>query len=171
LRSRKSEPASFAIDGGELSLPGPALIELLSAVLGRGRVFRFRAAGSSMYPCIKNGDVIVVAPFPSGALPRLGQIVAFVQPGTRNLVVHRVVAKRGRSFLLKGDNMSLADGLIPAANVLGYVARVERDGQGTRIGLGFERLLIAFLSRTMSLFSLLAPMWRRVHPFGRRPVT
>jgi len=171
LRSRKPEPASFAIDGGELSLPEPALIELLRAVLGRGRAFRFRAAGSSMCPFIRNGDVIVVAPFPSGALPRLGQIVAFVQPSTRNLVVHRVIAKRGRSFLLKGDNMSLADGLIPAANVLGYVASVERDGQGTWISLESERLLIAFLSRTMPLFSFLAPVWRRVQRFGRRPVT
>jgi hypothetical protein len=146
------------------------MIELLRAVLSQGTAFRFRASGSSMCPCIKDDDVIVVAPFPFGALPRLGQVVAFVQPDTCELVVHRVVAKRGCAFLLKGDSLSQADGLVPAANVLGYVVRVERDGQEIRIGLGPERLLIATVSRLVPLFSFLAPLWRRLHPLGRRLV-
>jgi phage repressor protein C with HTH and peptisase S24 domain len=168
LRSRKPESAAFATQGGELSLSGPALVELLLAVLGEGKPFRFRATGPSMSPCIQDGDVILVAPLPLGASARLGQVVAFVHSGTRQLAVHRVVAKRGGSFLLKGDNSSLADGLFPAASILGYVVTVERDGQEVRIGLGPERLLIAFLTRWRPLWYWLRPVWRLIRPIARR---
>jgi hypothetical protein len=165
LRSPQPEPASFVAQGGELSLPAPALAELLQAVLRKGGSFRFRATGSSMSPCIREGDVILVAPLPPGASPRLGQVVAFAHPDTRRLAVHRIVARRGGSFLIKGDSRPLADGLIPAADVLGYVARVERDGQEVWAGLGPERLLIACLTRRTPLWSWLRPLWRWVRPF------
>ena len=94
LRSSKPEPTSFAVDGGELSLPSPALLELLRAVLGKGRPFRFRASGPSMSPCICDGDVILIVPLLPGSYPRLGVL-------TQALMVQRTISpasSAARSF-------------------------------------------------------------------------
>lgn len=163
LKSPEFEPALFIKEGGELSLSGPTLVELLRAVLGKGAPCRFRAKGFSMSPFVRDGDVITVSPL-SGASPRRGDVVAFVRPGMEKLVVHRVVGKRGHSYLIKGDSTPEADGLIPEANVLGRVIRVERDGKEVFLGLGPERFLIAFLTGRGLLFPLLLPLWRLVRP-------
>jgi signal peptidase I len=152
---------------GALSLPGSAFIELLQAVLNKGTPFRFRAEGFSMYPFIRNGDVVTLSPL-FDAVPRLGDVIAFVRPGTNRLIVHRVIGKRGSSFLTKGDNLSSVDGFIPEANILGNVTKVERNGKEVFSGIGPERILIALFSRRGVLFPLLLPVWKLVRPIMRR---
>ena len=51
------------------------------------------------------------------------------------------------AYLIKGDNVDEPDGIIPGKNILGIVVRVERDGRVVRAGIGFDRTLIAYLSR------------------------
>ena len=167
MRSQVPDRAPFCVHAGELSLPGPALLELLQAVLGRGRSFRFQAKGSSMSPCIRDGDVIQVAPA-TAATPRLGQVVACVPPGRRGPVVHRVIARRGSRFLTKGDNICRADGLLARSSILGVVTRVERNGEPVPAGLGPERIAIAWLSRRGTLWSRLRPVWKTVRPIVKR---
>jgi signal peptidase len=159
LRSQRfDEPRLFAAQAGELSLSGEALLELMRAVLSRGVPFRFRARGWSMAPFIRDGDVITVTPVPHG-LPRIGQVVAFVTPGEERLVVHRMVGRRGGALLIQGDSAPHgADGIIPGENILGRVTRVERNGRDVWLGLGPERIAIAWLSRTRWL----VPVWMRL---------
>jgi hypothetical protein len=162
LRSPGISPSSeYVRQKDELLLSGPALLELLEVVLRAGNSFGFRASGSSMRPCILDGDQIVIAPMPTEVLPRLGQVVAFVHPGSRKLAVHRVVGRRQDRFLLKGDSCCLSDGFIPAGSVLGYVAKVRRNGQDVRVGLGPERFLIAHWSRSCLLLRKLLDLVRR----------
>lgn len=107
-----------------------------------------------MTPFIRDGDVITVAPLQL-TLPCIGEVVAFVRPKEGNLVVHRVIARRGRTVLIQGDNgLDYADGLIPQENILGRVTRIERNGHNVWVGLGPERYLIAWLSRTTLLIPL-----------------
>lgn len=167
MKSRAPDRTPFSVCVGELSLPGPALLELLHAVLGRGRAFRFQATGSSMSPCIRDGDLIQVAPV-SRAGPRLGQVVACVLPGRRGPVVHRVIGRRGARFLTKGDNACRADGLLARSLILGVVTRVERNGGPVPAGLGPERILIAWLSRRGALWSRLRPVWKALRPIVKR---
>ncbi|MEI6102810.1 MAG: GNAT family N-acetyltransferase [Methanothrix sp.] len=136
----------FVIDGGEDNLSMKALVELLSAVTEKGKSFRFRAAGISMIPFIKNMDVITVSPMPSGR-PVVGDVVAFLLPETEKLAVHRIIDKRNDSYIIKGDNVPEPDGLIPSQNVIGLVTKVERNGHRVLLGLGTERQLIALLAR------------------------
>ena len=165
---RYADPRLTVVHGHELPLSGPALLELMCAVLARGVPFRFCARGWSMAPFIQDGDVITVAPL-LGAQPGVGEVVAFIHPEAGNLVVHRVVARRGTTSFIQGDSVAeYADGFIPAENLLGRVTRVERNGRNTWLGLGPERTLIAWLSRTrrliplrMWLASWLKPMLRR----------
>jgi len=161
------QPGPFIKHGGELSISGAALVDLSRAVFDKGIPFRFRAKGFSMSPFVKDGDTVTLAPL-SHAQPFLGDIVAFVSPGTGMLVVHRVVGKGDKHFLIKGDNMPDVDGFVRRKNILGRVTRVERNGKDVFLGLGPERLLIAFLNRRSLLLPLLSPAWRIVRPIVKR---
>jgi len=142
-----ADPRLSVVNGHELPLSGVAVLELMRAVLAMGVPFRFCARGWSMAPFIRDGDVITVAPL--AGPPGLGEVVAFVRPEAEMLVVHRVVAIRGDAPLIQGDSVpECTDGVIPLQNILGRVTRVERQGQAVWLGLGPERLLIAWLSRS-----------------------
>lgn len=133
-------------EGDGPTFTGEVRLELLKAVMEKGRPFRFTAPGSSMFPFIRDLDIITIAPL-SGSCLSLGDVVAFILPDTGNLVVHRIVKREPNAFLIRGDNRAGPDGLVPRANILGTIIRVERNGRNITAGLGGERRLIAVMSR------------------------
>jgi hypothetical protein len=136
------------------SLTSSQLADLMQAVLGRGLPFRFRAAGHSMSPFIRDGDLITLAPFKNKP-PALGEMVAFTLPPSQVLFVHRIIAQHNPNYLIQGDNNPCGpDGEIPLSTIIGRVIQIERSGKLIHFGLGPERLLIAYLS----LHHLLIPM-------------
>ncbi len=58
-----------------------------------------------MTPFIRDGDVVTVAPS-AKIRPSVGRVVAFIQPDTGRLVIHRVIDRQGSAFLIQGDNAS-----------------------------------------------------------------
>jgi hypothetical protein len=61
-----------------------------------------------------------------------------------------------------------SDGLIPSANIQGYVTCVERDGKKIWWGSGPERYLIALMSQRDLLHPALVHAYRLVGPIIRR---
>jgi hypothetical protein len=121
-----------------------------------------------MAPFIRDGDVITVSPL-ENSLPGVGEVVAFVRPEDGNLVVHRIVGRRGRASLVQGDSVAEGtDGLVPAACLVGRVTRVERDGREVWLGLGPERTAIAWLSRMGLLVPLSTWLASWLKPLLRR---
>lgn len=157
----------FVKNGGESNLSIETLIELIKAVTEKGKSLRVQALGFSMYPFIKDRDYITISPLTSGH-PKLGDVVAFIQPGTGKLIVHRIIGSKGDYYLIKGDNTPAPDGLIPKVNILGYVTSVDKNGKLVRLGLGFERVFIAFLSRKNLLRPTLHLTYRLIGPVKRR---
>jgi hypothetical protein len=119
-----------------------------------------------MSPFIKNEDVVTISPLKQKR-PGLGDIIAFVRPEKEGLCVHRIVRKKDGLYVTRGDNRSETDERVPIKNILGTVTRVERGGNRVFLGLGPERLLIAFLGRRGLLFPLLLPLWRVLRPLIR----
>jgi hypothetical protein len=154
-------PAGLSLDEKQLSVPGPALIELLRATLVEGTPFRFRARGFSMDPFIRDDDVITVSPLVDHP-PGPGDVVAFVQENAERLLVHRVIRVKESSYVIKGDNSAGAYGLIPGSNILGWVKKVERNNKRVFLGFGPERVLIAFLSG-LGLMVPLARLASKIH--------
>ena len=144
-----------------LPLSGPALKELLQSVIRKGFPFRFKAGGFSMSPFIKDGDIVTVSP-PGEVPPRIGDVVIFIHPVNGSIVVHRLVAKSGNAYRVKGDNSPGMTTLLPRENVLGRLDRLERNGRRVLLGLGPERLFIAFLTRAAFLQRILYPLWLSV---------
>jgi hypothetical protein len=116
-----------------------------------------------MSPFIKDGDVITIAPLLGNSVS-VGDVVAFLHPGTDKLTIHRVVGKRENTYRVRGDHTFGEDGLIPVGNILGRVKEVKRNEKNVWIGLGPERFLIAWLNRRGILFPLMHPIWKMIGP-------
>jgi hypothetical protein len=120
-------------------------ISLLRDLLSQGIPVSFKVSGISMLPFIKNDDIAVIFPFRKTS-PGIGQVVAFVHPVSQRLTVHRVFSITRDYYHLKGDNSFETDGLVPKANILGYVKKVIRNGDERSFGFGPEGIFIALLS-------------------------
>jgi hypothetical protein len=136
-------------------LSGPALREILAAVLERGSALRFAARGFSMHPDIRDGDLLTLGPTPPGRVA-VGSVVAVVGRGDR-LVVHRVIARRGDSYRVQGDTAWQDDGWFRREELVAALFSVERDGKVVDLGGSYHRAVKAFLSRRPVVRRLL---WR-----------
>jgi hypothetical protein len=158
LPSGPLKPVIAISRGDNYSISNEILLDLMREVLARGADFRFRVKGFSMLPFIHDGDVITLAPMIKEK-PAVGKVVAFIRPGSGNLVVHRVVGKLGSKFIIQGDNTAgQPDGLVLPPEILGCVVRVERSGRRVYLGLGWEGYLMAVLSRNGLLFTIVSRM-------------
>jgi signal peptidase I len=115
------------VEGGFLGLPGAQLQGILDAALSRGAPVRFQARGFSMHPAIHDLDVVTVSPLPTRGL-RAGDVIAFRQPASGALVLHRILRAGPEGLLVRGDNLPSPDGLVPPADVIGLVTLAERGG-------------------------------------------
>lgn len=161
------QPQAFVQQAEQAAIPNAVLIELLQAVLQQGKPFWFQAPGFSMSPFIKDGDTITLSPL-AGASPQVGEVLAFLRPGSGKLVVHRLVGRQGKLLLIRGDNSEEESELVPASSILGYVTGVQRAGQPVRLGLGAERRIIAALSRQGWLRTVLQRLYPLLRPMIRR---
>jgi signal peptidase I len=140
-------PQLFVRKAGDLFISSENLPILMRAVLDKNMAFRLSARGNSMWPFIQNGDTITIMPISKMPLI-IGDVVAFVNPISEKLVVHRIIAKQAGCYRFLGDNVVCrSDGLIPINNLIGKVDCVERNGRQKKLGLGPERHIIAVLSQ------------------------
>jgi hypothetical protein len=121
--------------------------ELLEETLNRGHSIRFRAPGDSMYPTIRDGDVITVTPLGASSVT-IGDIILYQHKA--GVTVHRVmrILKRNEEasrsalkgsqdrsfsetlhFFLRGDAAVVFDDPVSADQILGKVTLVERSGR------------------------------------------
>jgi hypothetical protein len=129
------------------NLPGDELITLMRTVLDRGADFRFTVSGESMSPFIINGDIVTIRPW-SWKKPSIGRVVAFIHPDHGKLIIHRIIGKREKFYLIRGDSVFASSmDTVGLENIIGYVSKVERNGKRAFSGLGLEGVLIALLSR------------------------
>jgi hypothetical protein len=129
------------------------LSDLARAILEKGVCVRFCANGQSMFPCIRDGDIITIEPVRHPAAV-YGDIVACYSLENQSLFVHRIIKKMPQGYLLRGDNRCSSDGFSTVENILGRVVKIERDGRTRSFGIGIERIILALLSRLSVLHRL-----------------
>ena len=105
---------------------------VLRDVLAAGHTARFRASGDSMYPAIRSGDYLQIAPCDASKL-RAGDII--LANTDRGLTAHRVVrirdAEGSLRITMRGDNALRCDRAVTREDVLGVVESIE-NGVTTR---------------------------------------
>src|SRR5437870_10672682 len=125
--------------------------ELLAEVARKFGEIRFKATGDSMLPSVWPGDLLTVrqqsfSEFQSGEIVlyereagenTLTRPYGPASPGGRGFVAHRIVGRRGRQLITRGDSLRRNDAPVDEEQVLGRVVCVTRNGR--RIGLEFTR--------------------------------
>ncbi len=151
---RQTVPQLYVAHGDqEYALTNGAQADLLRDVLVRGASLRTRVRGLSMSPFIHDDDVVTIAPLGARG-PRVGDVVAFLCGDFGRLTIHRVVAREGDGWAMRGDNCREVDGVVRPENIMGRVVRVERDAGGIPLALGLGGRLIALLNRGNGLARL-----------------
>lgn len=124
-------------------------IELAADLLRAGKPVDIVVGGRSMWPLLRDGDVVRLEPTQS---IRVGDVAAIWRDG--HLVVHRVASIEPGVVRMRGDNLASDDAPVRASEVLGVV-RVHRRGarevrHDTTLARGLNRL-VAGLSRRARL--------------------
>ncbi len=166
------EKSPSAVPEGILAgtVPPEAIRQLFIDLLREGYIIRSLAAGESMSPCIKKGDLLVVKPI---ALEEaeIGEIVAFRRDESHSvLTTHRVIQKgkeRGRRYLItKGDRNIYRDfPLVSPQEVLGQVTGIERNGQVISLETPFRRLRGYLMARLSLGLWILGVLKRKIELF------
>lgn len=168
MKNRCNASVYFSRTGNELSLSGAAAAKLLTAVVERGKPFKFKARGWSMSPLIRDKDIITLSPC-STAFPQKGDVVGVMDPDTGKLVVHRIVGMNNGRYWIKGDSAKAKEaGSFGRDRLCGHVTRVERDGKPVWFGTGAEKRAIAVLSRVPFVIRLVSKtmgLKRRIREF------
>jgi hypothetical protein len=106
-------------------------LDLSIDLLSKGYSIRFRPAGHSMHPTIRDGEAVVVEPV-EPLVVRRGDILLY-RAGAR-IIAHRVVrieSGEGAVYVwtLRGDAVKGCDAPVSAEQILGRVVAVERGGR------------------------------------------
>jgi hypothetical protein len=123
-------PLTAASNHGASRADSDLFVGLTRELLQRGCNVRFRAAGTSMHPAIRDGEVVTVAPS-SGDGFAVGDVL-LCRVGRRP-TAHRVVAVQPSDhwppvLYLHGDNLCSRDRPVRTSDVIGRVLTVSRDG-------------------------------------------
>lgn len=99
-------------------------LPLLREALSQEGRFRFPLRGNSMRPTLPSQCEIDITP--SVRPPRLGELIVFVVDDA--LVAHRLVRRKGNTWIAQGDNRLVPDQPLPPEQVLGQVSAAFVNG-------------------------------------------
>ena len=102
--------------------------DLMLEALKKGRILRFRALGSSMYPFIRSRDLVTIVPVNENNI-NLGDIIFYKRKS--NFILHRLVEinKNNKEifFITKGDFLPSNDEPFNITDIYGKVIKIERN--------------------------------------------
>lgn len=133
----------------EFKLSQQGLYEALSTLLGKDVACRVKVVcyGYSMRPLISNGNSVLLKPFYPAQYIGIGEIIAIPRPGTKKIIIHRIIDKKENLFLLKGDNCSGNDGWYVQDTAIGIVERIYKKHFHFKPYPSINRIM-AFASKT-----------------------
>ena len=138
----------------------PEFLEISKDILGRGAVLRFQARGWSMFPAVRDGDMLTVQlATPDEIKP---QDIIFYRTKDSRVIAHRVVKKirteEKNILLTRGDFSRDKVEKVFFEDVMGKVSNIERNGRAFNICKGTGK----FSDRFFFTFGPLIMMLRQV---------
>jgi len=144
------------VDWRPWTLEREDLVSLTRDVVGAGAGLHVRAPGGSMLPTIPRGALVRVGPVPSGGV-RTGDVVLALT-GDAEPVLHRAIAVRADSVLMRGDASINVDPAVPLDRVIGVATHVRINGENRPLG---RRPLRSLTVSALKVRRRLARMVRR----------
>ena len=108
------------------------MVSLTREVVGAGAALRVRAPGGSMLPTIPRGALVCIGPIPSGGVTAGDVVLALTADGEP--VLHRAIAVRHDSVLMRGDASINVDPPVPLERVIGVATHVRANGKERALG-------------------------------------
>ncbi|MCD1294896.1 signal peptidase I [Methanocella sp. CWC-04] len=94
--------------------------------------------GKSMYPTLKDLDMLCVIPYINRGI-RCGDVVAFFTPDEGKKVAHRIISITDEGIKTRGDNNAYVDKwVLRPNNLIGQVVFVERGSKLVKISGGLR---------------------------------
>jgi len=147
------------------------LEKIVPGVLEHGGMISFIATGSSMWPHVRDGDLVTATPIASDRIPKRGWIIIFFSSGG-SIAVHRVLGRNQDGTLkVRGDAITGSRERVPPESVLGRIVAIERHGRRVKLTttvrslegrliavsgalrIGAERILRSAISAAKSRFA------------------
>jgi signal peptidase I len=89
----------------------------------QGLTHCFVYRGPSMNPTFQNGDFLYLCPVAKKFA--LGDVIVFVEPIKKQVIVHRIVSASHKGLITRGDHNRLCDSPVTSGQVIGKVDLVE----------------------------------------------
>lgn len=126
---------------------------LIEDAVKKNCAIRIQAKGNSMFPAIKNKEVVTIYPY-GKRVPAVGDVAAFFLPTQSNkLLIHRIIATK-EQFIFKGDNLPEIDGMVDRTKILGVVKKVETSRIQHLLWSNYIQKVVAWLSKYNLIFIL-----------------
>lgn len=124
----------------------------------------FKALGSSMFPFVRNGDMVTIKKVKSDTL-LVGEIVFYEKDGS--FCLHRFLKRNSKNEIItKGDNQPILDTPISSEDVLGKLIIIKRDNQvitlDSRLNKIMGRLIAVFYPLTYPVTRLLIKSYQLI---------
>jgi len=123
---------------------------------------KVKGHGNSMTPFLRTGEILFIRPVNLKGLIRIGDIIALTDNKEEKIIIHRVINKKNDLFQIKGDNCKNSDGWFQKKSIIGVVSKKMKLSGKIISFKRWENLLIAFLSKTGLLNSIVLPVGRLV---------
>lgn len=110
--------------------------------------------GPSMNPTLRNADLLCIVPYDKKRV-RLGDVIVFVPPNSKNSVTHRVVSITSKGIRTLGDNNNEADPyFLHDENIIGRVIYAQRNNKKIKIYGGFIGRIFGYKTRALRLLKI-----------------
>ncbi len=138
-------------------------LKLSKDILNKGCSLRFQAKGWSMFPAIRDGDILKVEPV-KGKEIRLGDVILY-RTADERMAVHRAIKKFFQNdklvLVTKGDSNTSKKEEVLLDEVLGRVKALERNGRRISLDHGLGKLMCIF-------YAGISPFIRGLRQIGGR---
>ena len=105
------------------------MAHIIEEVLKNGASFEFTPRGISMRPSVVDGDVAYIKK-PSFPLKKYD--IVLYRRNDHTVVLHRVVGRIGKSYIMAGDAQSYIEYPIDETDIIGVVSGVSRGGKAVK---------------------------------------
>ena len=112
----------------KVQIPNSQFFALAKQLLQEGKKIEISVKGNSMFPFLRDGETVVVAPVGiSGSLKRHDIILA--ETTTGHIMMHRIREVNPAYILMKGDGNLLQTEQLNHSDVMGKAISVRRNGK------------------------------------------
>jgi signal peptidase I len=139
---------------------------LRKEIIAQGRSVQILAAGYSMFPFLRKGDILTINPAPIDLIKR-GDIVVYEL--NEKWIAHRVIhinhKSEGLEFLLRGDTCVAFDPPVNKENFIGKVSEFQRLHRQKKLNGRYRRLWTKLTLLKFNLYPFLARIHLRIHHY------